>query len=126
MFGRFFSWIGRTIKWGFENTWTYFKEYFGGLWALLLLIGVFLTKAIDYPIRMMNWVIARIDALHIPDYDFTLPLQLSSVMSVANTWFPLDEFVRYLASYIILLLGLAAVRLIMRFIGKIFGFGLGG
>lgn len=116
--------LGDWFGWVWKESWRLFKEWNIALWGLVLGVFSFLLPLLDFPIRLINWLLLRIQQIDIPSFDFSNPSGAHQILAIANTFFPLDEFVRWVVAYCIFYLIVTAYRIIRSWIPRIHGYGL--
>ncbi len=92
------DWFG----WAWDEFWRLFKDSGILHWGLVLGAVSFIYKLLDFPLRLVNWLLLRLQDIDISSFDFSKPTGAHQILALANTFFPLEEGFKLLAAYVVI------------------------
>jgi len=110
-----FAWLGDLF--GFLGVWAQesfrvAKNYVTGFWGFGTAVVAIMWVVAQHIIPMLHLAIDTLNGIVTGSWDFTPPTGLTTVLMIANTFAPLDEFMSYLTAYGVLVTSLAIYRMV--------------
>jgi hypothetical protein len=121
-----FTWLGNLLL----SVWRAFRTYLYWYYTSLLALAYVIYKSIsligDMGIRVVQLVISILSYASGHSSDGCAPSGITTMLQIANTFFPLDEFFRLLFGLMILVwLPIGIYRFIRALVPEVFGWSLG-
>lgn len=118
--------IGNMISYAWEEFSRVIKEYYIAAWAVVLAVLTAISYGLSILIKVINILIPLLQGIDVASFDFSVPSPIANVLALMNTFFPLDELVRYFVSFCLFSITWSAYKFIKSWLPRINGWGFGG
>jgi hypothetical protein len=98
-------------------------KFFTTSWGVILIMGGMVWFVFNDTIEALNGVAALVSGRTIDAYNQSAPGTISQILTVCNTFTPLDEFCQYFGAYMTLVIAWGTYKLIKSWIPTLSGSG---